>query len=85
MCTLDDHIVTNENYLQVFVEMPKLAAEGGSGRTEKYDKDMSTEEVREYIEERVKLGIEDGRKIGIELGLQEGIQQGRNESAFEIA
>ena len=31
LCTLDDHIVTNENYLQVFVEMPKLAAEAGNG------------------------------------------------------
>ena len=68
-------------------------AQAGSGRTEKYDKDMSTEEVREYIEERVKWGVEEGRKIGIELGLQEGlqkglqqgVQQGRNESAFEIA
>lgn len=28
---MDDHIVTNENYLQVFVEMPKLAAEAGDG------------------------------------------------------
>ena len=28
--TEDDHIVTNENYLQVFVELPKLAADGTS-------------------------------------------------------
>ena len=31
LCTTDDHIVTNENYLQVFVEMPNLAAEAGNG------------------------------------------------------
>ena len=29
LCTLDDHTVTNANYLQIFVEMPKLAADKG--------------------------------------------------------
>ena len=45
----------------------------------KYDKDMSTEEVREYIEEHIKWGIEDGREMGIEDGRKEGLKQGRKE------